>query len=101
MTERHLRRKTHFRPEPWQNPFFAHHPEKTQFFSHLIPTHPRSSRSIPDVWIDVSRNSRDEFIAMMRAFSANERPATVMGRISRGYTAEQIAILAAHYARPQ
>jgi sulfide dehydrogenase cytochrome subunit len=46
-------------------------------------------------------HSRDEFIAMMRAFSANERPATVMGRISRGYTAEQISILAAHYARPQ
>ena len=46
-------------------------------------------------------HSRDEFIAMMRAFSANERPATVMGRISRGYTAEQIAILAAHYARLQ
>ena len=48
-----------------------------------------------------ANHSRDEFIALMRAFSANERPATVMGRISRGYTAEQIAILAAHYARPQ
>ena len=46
-------------------------------------------------------HSRGEFTAMMRAFSANERPATIMGRISRGYTAEQIAILAAHYARPQ
>jgi cytochrome c553 len=37
----------------------------------------------------------------MRSFSANERPGTIMGRISRGYTAEQISILAAHYARPQ
>jgi sulfide dehydrogenase cytochrome subunit len=48
-----------------------------------------------------ANHSRDEFIALMRAFSANERPATVMGRISRGYTPEQIALLAAHYARPQ
>jgi sulfide dehydrogenase cytochrome subunit len=46
-------------------------------------------------------HSRDEFVALMRAFSANEKPATVMGRISRGYTAEQISILAAHSARPQ
>jgi sulfide dehydrogenase cytochrome subunit len=46
-------------------------------------------------------HSRDEFIALMRSFSANEKPATVMGRISRGYTPEQIALLAAHYARPQ
>jgi sulfide dehydrogenase cytochrome subunit len=48
-----------------------------------------------------ANHSRDEFIALMRAFSANERPATVMGRISRGYSPEQIALLAAHYARPQ
>ena len=48
-----------------------------------------------------ANHSRDEFIALMRAFSANERPATVMGRISRGYTPEQIALLAAHFARPQ
>jgi cytochrome c553 len=46
-------------------------------------------------------HSRDEFAALMRAFSANERPGTIMGRISRGYTPEQIALLAAHYARPQ
>ena len=48
-----------------------------------------------------ANHSRDEFIALMRAFSANERPATIMGRISRGYSPEQIALLAAHYARPQ
>jgi cytochrome c553 len=48
-----------------------------------------------------ANHSRDEFIGLMRAFSANERTATVMGRISRGYTPEQIALLATHYARPQ
>ena len=48
-----------------------------------------------------ANHSRDEFITLMRSFSANERPATIMGRISRGYSPEQIALLAAHYARPQ
>jgi len=48
-----------------------------------------------------ANHSRDEFIALMRSFSANERPATIMGRISRGYSPEQITLLAAHYARPQ
>jgi sulfide dehydrogenase cytochrome subunit len=48
-----------------------------------------------------ANHNRDEFIALMRSFSANERPATIMGRISRGYSPEQIALLAAHYARPQ
>ena len=48
-----------------------------------------------------ANHSREEFIALMRSFSANERPATIMGRISRGYSPEQTALLAAHYARPQ
>jgi cytochrome c553 len=37
-------------------------------------------------------HNRDEFAALMRAFSANERSGTIMGRISRGYTPEQIAL---------
>jgi len=46
-------------------------------------------------------HSRAEFVALMQAFRANQREATVMGRISRGYTDEQIAMLAGHYARAQ
>jgi sulfide dehydrogenase cytochrome subunit len=34
----------------------------------------------------------------MRAFAANERPGTIMGRIARGYTEAEIAALAAHFA---
>lgn len=44
--------------------------------------------------------SRAEFIEMMQGFRANQRPATVMGRIARGYTDAEITALAAHYARP-
>ncbi|MDW8314350.1 MAG: hypothetical protein RMK64_05210 [Rhodovarius sp.] len=42
-----------------------------------------------------------EFVATMRAFRANERPNTVMGRIARGYTDAEIAALAQHFAKPQ
>ncbi len=46
-------------------------------------------------------HSREDFISLMRAFRANERPNTVMGRIARGYTDAEIAALAAHFARAQ
>jgi len=45
--------------------------------------------------------SRAEFAAAMRAFRANERPATVMGRISRGYTDDEIAALAIEFGKPE
>ncbi|MCX7375054.1 MAG: cytochrome C, class I [Alphaproteobacteria bacterium] len=41
----------------------------------------------------------EDFIATMRAFRDNQREATVMGRIARGYTDAEIAALAAHFAR--
>ncbi|HYF07698.1 MAG TPA: hypothetical protein VD970_08755 [Acetobacteraceae bacterium] len=47
------------------------------------------------------QHSRAEFVQIMQAFQANQRPATVMGRIARGYTEAEIAALAAHYARPE
>ncbi len=43
--------------------------------------------------------TRDDFVAAMRAFRDNSREATVMGRIARGYTDAEIAALAAHFAR--
>lgn len=43
--------------------------------------------------------TREDFIATMRAFRDNQREATVMGRIARGYTDAEIAALAAHFAR--
>jgi sulfide dehydrogenase cytochrome subunit len=41
---------------------------------------------------------RAEFAAIMRDFRENRREATVMGRIARGYSDEDIAALAAQYA---
>lgn len=42
---------------------------------------------------------RAELVALMAAFRANERPATIMGRIARGYTEAEIAAAADHFAR--
>ncbi len=40
-----------------------------------------------------------ELRALMAAFRANERPATIMGRVARGYTEAEIAAVAEHFAR--
>lgn len=39
-----------------------------------------------------------ELIAIMAEYRANRRPATIMGRIARGYTEAEIAAIAAHFA---
>ena len=40
-----------------------------------------------------------ELRASMAAFRANERPATIMGRVARGYTEAEVAAMAEHFAR--
>jgi sulfide dehydrogenase cytochrome subunit len=35
----------------------------------------------------------------MAAFRANERPASIMGRVARGYTEAEIAAIAEHFAQ--
>ncbi|UPY37369.1 c-type cytochrome [Sediminicoccus sp. KRV36] len=42
---------------------------------------------------------RAELIAQMNAFRANERPATIMGRVARGYTEAEIIASAAYFAQ--
>ena len=42
---------------------------------------------------------RAELVAMMAAFRANERPATIMGRITRGYSEAEIAASAEYFSR--
>ena len=42
--------------------------------------------------------AQDQFIARMTAFRNGTRPATVMHQISKGYTDQQIAQLAAYFA---
>jgi sulfide dehydrogenase cytochrome subunit len=44
------------------------------------------------------RDARD-LQAMLLAFRANERAATIMGRVARGYTEAEIAAVSEHFAR--
>lgn len=40
-----------------------------------------------------------ELTALMDAFRANQRPATIMGRIIRGYSEAEVAASAAYFSR--
>jgi cytochrome subunit of sulfide dehydrogenase len=40
----------------------------------------------------------ERFVRIWAEFRANERPATIMGRIARGYTDAEVAELAAYFA---
>jgi sulfide dehydrogenase cytochrome subunit len=42
---------------------------------------------------------RDELVAILAAFRANDRAGTIMGRIARGYTEAEIAAVADHFSR--
>ena len=43
--------------------------------------------------------TRAEFVAAMEAFRADQRENTIMGRITRGYTDAEIALLAGHFGQ--
>jgi sulfide dehydrogenase cytochrome subunit len=45
--------------------------------------------------------TRAEFVAAMQAFRVDQRPNTIMGRITRGYTEAEVAALAAWFAKPE
>lgn len=46
----------------------------------------------------IAGRGREELVAAMAAFRANERPATIMNRIARGYTDAEVAAMADHFA---
>lgn len=46
----------------------------------------------------IAGRDRAELAAAMAAFRANERPATIMNRIARGYTDAEVAAMADHFA---
>jgi sulfide dehydrogenase cytochrome subunit len=46
----------------------------------------------------IARQDRAAFLQSWAAFRANERPATIMNRIARGYTDAEVAALADYFA---
>ena len=58
-------------------------------------TNGHSEGAIPSI----AGRTQSELIALMREFKNNERPATVMHQHAKGYTDEQIARIAAFFAK--
>ncbi len=46
----------------------------------------------------IAGTTKENFLQTWAAFRANERPATIMNRIARGYTDEEVATLADYFA---
>ncbi len=46
----------------------------------------------------IAGTPKEDFVKVWAAFRANERPATIMNRIARGYTDEEVATLADYFA---
>lgn len=42
---------------------------------------------------------RDALVATMQAFRSGQRPATIMHQLAKGYTDDQIALVAEHFSR--
>lgn len=42
--------------------------------------------------------SEDYFIELMQGFASGDVPSTIMGRIAKGYTEEEIALMAKHFS---
>ncbi len=46
----------------------------------------------------IAGRDRQEFVATMRAFRANEKPASIMYRVARGFTDEEYVAMADYFA---
>ena len=51
-----------------------------------------------DAIVALAGRSAGDIATAMKAFRANERPGTIMGRIARGYTDAEIAAIADYFA---
>ena len=57
---------------------------------------PASGGSLPAL----AGQPREALVASMKAFQDGSRPATIMHQIAKGYTSEQIELIAAYLAAP-
>lgn len=47
----------------------------------------------------IAGQPKEALVAAMKAFRANERPGTIMGRVARGYTDAEIEAVADHFSK--
>ena len=73
-------------------------PDATMLANTCAGCHGTDGVSIGPATPTIAGLSTEYFIDMMDAYKADEIPSTVMGRIAKGYTEEEIALLAKHFA---
>lgn len=60
--------------------------------------HGTDGRSVGGVPPSIAGQSKDYMLQVMKDFKANKRPATVMNQQARGYTDEQLELIAGYFA---
>ncbi len=48
--------------------------------------------------VSLAGMSKEQIVAQMKAFKDGSRPATIMHQIAKGYTDEQVALIAGYFA---
>jgi cytochrome c553 len=61
--------------------------------------HGTDGRSVTQEVVGLAGLPRDHVVAQMRAFRDGSRPATVMHQIAKGYSDQQIELIADYFAR--
>ncbi len=60
--------------------------------------HGTDGRSVGGVPPSIAGQNKDYMLQVMKDFKANKRPATVMNQQARGYTDEQLELIAGYFA---
>ena len=61
--------------------------------------HGTDGRAVPGAgMVPLAGESRDSLLKKMAEFKAGSRPATIMHQIAKGYTDEQLALIAGYFA---
>ena len=60
--------------------------------------HGTDGRSVDGIPPSIAGQNKDYMLQVMKDFKANKRPATVMSQQARGYTDEQLELIAGYFA---
>jgi len=60
--------------------------------------HGTDGRSVTEAVAPLAGKPKDEIVKLMQAFKTGKKPATVMHQISKGYTDQQIELVAGYLA---
>ena len=80
-------------------PLFAATPSATMLGNSCAGCHGTNGNSNGPATPTIAGVSSEYFIEAMEEYKSGERPATVMGRIAKGYTDEEIKLMAGFFAK--